>query len=265
MKYDLIISDFDGTMAEKAVVPEETVQAIKKYVANGGKFVICTGRVEQSIKSRIDLYGLPTVAGTHQGSRIVDTATGEVIKNGGIDYKTAIEVVEFVKQYTPVVVYIGPEMFAETPSRYSEVFKGVCDCTYVESLKDLLLERKEDVSRVISSTVPEKVPELLEFFGKHLGDKVLVNSGAEYIVEFASLEHNKKTCVEFLANYYGIPFEKVMAVGDSTNDIPLLSGDWHGVAVGGCHEELKKIAKEVTVPLSEHPIKYLIEKYCLEK
>ena len=264
MKYDLIVSDFDGTMADKKIVSEQTLQAIKRYVAKGGKFVICTGRVEQSIKSIIDQYGLPTVSGTHQGSRILDTATGEVLKNGGIDYKTAIKVVDFVRQYTPVVIYIGPEMFAETPCRYAEVFKGICDCTYVPSLTDLLLERKDDVNRIIASTVPERVPELLEFFGKHLGDKVLVNSGANYIVEMASLEHNKKTCVEFLANYYGIPFEKVMTVGDSTNDIPLLCGKWQGVAVGSAHEKLKEVAKEITVPISEHPIKYLIEKYCLE-
>ena len=96
------------------------------------------------------------------------------------------------------------------------------------------------------------------------GDKVIVNSGASYIVEIVSPEFTKKQAVEYLANYYNIPFSEVMAVGDSTNDIPLLDGEWHGVAVGTAHPDLKAVAKEVTVPFEQHPIKYLIEKYCLE-
>jgi hydroxymethylpyrimidine pyrophosphatase-like HAD family hydrolase len=54
-----------------------------------------------------------------------------------------------------------------------------------------------------------------------------------------------------------------MAVGDFNNDFELVGGPWHGVAVGDGSAELKKIAKEITVPFREHPIKYLIEKYCL--
>ena len=57
--------------------------------------------------------------------------------------------------------------------------------------------------------------------------------------------------------------QEVIAVGDSTNDVSLISGEWHGVAVGNAKETLKKVAKEVTVPFSEQPIKYLLEKYCL--
>ena len=52
-------------------------------------------------------------------------------------------------------------------------------------------------------------------------------------------------------------------MGDSTNDIELIKGEWHGVAVGDAREELKAVAKEITVPYSEQPIKYLLEKYCL--
>ena len=66
-----------------------------------------------------------------------------------------------------------------------------------------------------------------------------------------------------LAAIYGISLDKVMAVGDSTNDMALIDGEWHGVAVGNAVEELKKVAKEVTVPYEQMPIKHLIEKYCL--
>ena len=54
-----------------------------------------------------------------------------------------------------------------------------------------------------------------------------------------------------------------MAVGDSTNDIELLNGPWHGVAVGDGRKELLAVADEITVPYNENPVKVLLEKYCL--
>ena len=60
-----------------------------------------------------------------------------------------------------------------------------------------------------------------------------------------------------------MPLEKVITVGDSTNDIELLKGPWHGVAVGNASEELKKVADEITVPFKENPVLALLKKYCL--
>ena len=83
------------------------------------------------------------------------------------------------------------------------------------------------------------------------------------MLEAINPEYSKGNAVRFLANYYNIPLEQVIAVGDSTNDIDLITGEWHGVAVGDGKQELKAVAKEITLPFKEKPIKHLIEKYCL--
>ncbi|MBQ7236490.1 MAG: HAD family phosphatase [Clostridia bacterium] len=93
---------------------------------------------------------------------------------------------------------------------------------------------------------------------------VKFNSGAKCLLEAINPDCGKGVAVKFIANYYNIPLEKVLAVGDSTNDIDLLVGPWHGVAVGDGREELKAVADEVTVPFREKPVKLLLEKYCLD-
>ena len=75
---------------------------------------------------------------------------------------------------------------------------------------------------------------------------------------------SKGFAVRFLADYYGVKLEEVIAVGDSTNDIDLLVGPWHGVAVGDGRKELKAVADEITVAYKEQPVKTLLEKYCLD-
>ena len=45
-KFDgiLICSDWDGTLFDGEKVPEESVNAIKYFQENGGKFTLCSGR-----------------------------------------------------------------------------------------------------------------------------------------------------------------------------------------------------------------------------
>ena len=83
------------------------------------------------------------------------------------------------------------------------------------------------------------------------------------MLEVINPKYSKGNAVKFLADYYGVKLSEVLAVGDSTNDIELLRGEWHGVAVGDAKEELKAVADEITVPYKDQPVKVLLEKYCL--
>ena len=84
-----------------------------------------------------------------------------------------------------------------------------------------------------------------------------------HLIEVVNPSCSKGVAVKFISNYYNIPLDKTLAVGDSTNDIELLSGSWHGVAVGDAKDALKKVAKEITVPYAQHPVSTLLKKYCL--
>ena len=104
---------------------------------------------------------------------------------------------------------------------------------------------------------------LLKEFSRLVGSDIMFNSGAKYLLECINKKYNKGEAVRLVAKHYNIPLSEVLTVGDSTNDIPLLDGEWHGVAVGDGSERLKQVAKEVTVDFKDKPVKYLLEKYCL--
>ena len=83
------------------------------------------------------------------------------------------------------------------------------------------------------------------------------------LLECINKEYTKGRAVKFLSEHFNVPLSEVITVGDSTNDIPLLDGAWHGVAVGDAKDELKKVAKEITVEFKDKPILHLLKKYCL--
>ena len=164
------------------------------------------------------------------------------------------------KEYD-VIAYVGDELLYQTDCRYVQVLSKTSPCTRVNDLAKEILIRGEKVNRIIISTIPELVESLIDKYTQIFGKDLHVNSGAPYIVEFVSKKHSKKQAVEFLAKYYDFPYSQIMTVGDSTNDLPLFDGEWHCVAVGNADERLKKVADEITVPVQEHPIKVLIDKY----
>ena len=59
MRYLVLASDYDGTLATDGVVDDETVRAVERLVHSGRKLILVTGRELpdlESVFSRLDLF-----------------------------------------------------------------------------------------------------------------------------------------------------------------------------------------------------------------
>ncbi len=269
MKYKLIVSDYDGTMAKtgaRCTLDRKTLSAIKKYEKMGGKFVICTGRPYCSIKNIQEKYDLKGVVATVQGAYICDLETGEKLFEAGIKKEKALEILKKFKaekDATPIV-FIGKHFYAERQDERVKFYENA-DCAsaiIVDSLEELI-KNSNMVSKIILEIDPScwRIKKVHQKYSPLSDNEVLYTYAVDYGYEAINPHFTKKEAVEFLIKYYGLTPSEVMAVGDGINDIPLISGEWHGVSVGDGREELKKVAKEITVPVKGHPIKVLIDKY----
>lgn len=267
MKFDLFVTDFDGTFGVAPdYVDEETVETVKEYVRRGGKFVICTGRMYTSIRAICLKYGLEGIVISYQGAMINDIKTGDSIFLGGIDYPLAAEVAEkLLSEGIQTVVDIDDILYYEHSSEYTDYYEKAVHITgkQVESLTDLVLREKKPVQKVGGICDVETAKRLTEKYNEIYKDKLIINNGSPKLIEVINPDCSKGFAVKFLSEYYGVPFDKIITVGDSTNDIELVKGEWYGVAVGDAREELKAVAKEITVPYKDKPVKVLLEKYCL--
>lgn len=265
MKYKLFVSDFDGTLGmAPANIEPETVQAVKEYIKKGGKFVICTGRMLPAIKPICDKYKLNGIVISYQGATIDDLSTGKRILEGGVEYNLAAQITkELIQDGMPVCVDLEDLMYCEQESGYTEYHKAFTDVKKVDDLVEFVLQKKKPAMKVVTAGEPEKIKELTKKYGEKYKGKIFANNGAPHLLEIVAVDYSKGSSVEFLSKHFNIPYDQIIAVGDSTNDIELIKGAWHGVAVEDAREELKEVAKEITVPYSEQPVKYLLEKYCL--
>lgn len=265
MKFKLVVSDFDGTLGSVPhVIEPETVEAIKKYVSAGGKFVICSGRGYDNVSIIYKNYGLKGFAVGLQGGIIKDVETKETLFLGGIPTDVVLKVISRIKSFgVQVVAYPETGLLYDEDTEYTRYYRSVLkvEGTFVDNLVDYISKNKLNIIKVNAIAHPEKVAEIIPIIKREFEGELLINSGSSRLMECVHPLCNKGNAVKILAEKFNLDYSEIMAVGDSSNDIELVNGSWHGVAVGDADEALKKVAKEVTVPFSENPIKHLLEIY----
>ena len=266
MKYKLIIADFDGTLGNVPdYVHPDTVKAIKQFQKNGGIFSIITGRSYSSVSAICEKYQLKCTVASFQGARITDLSKGLELFNDGIPPKEAYTLIKEVLEYGfPVVAWADDSLYYREESFYSYLYTNKLEQAKFVQTDDVAKKVLEDGNPVgkICVVVPEELTEEVAYkLSQRYDGKYTANSGAKRLIEIIRPDLNKGVAVRKIAEYYGISLDQVLTVGDSTNDLMLIDGEWHGVAVGDASEQLKKVAKEITVPYSQNPVKVLIEKY----
>lgn len=266
MKYKLFIADYDGTLGGFDGIAEETTKAIKEYERAGGKFVVCTGRMFKNIRNICQRYDIADVVASYQGARINERKSGKTLFSANIPNLLAAEILNSIKglPVKPAVLSDDRLCYTET-SAYIEMYKkiNVITLSQVDDLAESMLKGEFAALKINVICEGIEPADFVKEFGEKYKDKMIVNSGGPRLAEFVNPAASKGAAVRFLADYYGVKYDEIIAVGDSTNDLELLRGEWHGVAVGDAKEELKKVADEITVPYNEQPVKHLLEKYCL--
>ena len=268
LNYKLIVSDFDGTLINsEQQIPEEVKKAVKHYVSDGGIFAVCSGRMLCSILPRVRELGLKGLVIAYQGTAIADIETGNIIKFGGMESGDAAEVCRNIEELNhPVNVYSDDVMYTDIPkeNEYLKVYEKIVniDAKHVDGKLSEFVSAKNLFCQKISVLVaPDEQAELYAELCNRLGRKYDVTCSASVLVEVSPLSDNKGEALKFLAERYGIPMEKTIAVGDNLNDLSMIEAAGLGVAVGKAVQPLKNAAAFVTVTNTDGAIAKIIEEF----
>ena len=101
--------------------------------------------------------------------------------------------------------------------------------------------------------------ECKEFFGVH--PELLVAQSHKYNLEIFSKKAGKGNAVLKLAEILGIDRRETISVGDSTNDMTMITAAGLGLAMENAVDELKNAADTVICSNEQHSAKYILENY----
>lgn len=264
----LIVSDFDGTLiTSEQKIPEEVRSAINEYVACGGVFAVCTGRMLRSILPRVRELGLKGLVVAYQGTVIAEIESGKIIKNGFIGYNDISEICAYIEELGfGMNVYSGDLLFTDIPSdnpylkRYEEIVDVKAE-NVSQKLSSFVYARKMDCQKIACLVAPSDRDELYTKLTEKFGGRFDVTCSARELVEVSPFGDTKGAALEFIAAHYATPMSSTVAIGDNLNDLSMVKAASIGVAVGNAAELLKQSADYVTVTNNEGAVAKIIEKF----
>ncbi|MCD7728610.1 MAG: Cof-type HAD-IIB family hydrolase [Clostridia bacterium] len=268
INYRLIVSDFDGTLLPRdGIIPERVKNAINEYVENGGIFAVCTGRMTASILPRVRELGLKGLVVAYQGTVIADIESGKILKKGALSCDQGIEVCKVIESKGKTINAYADEKLYTTAKNDNRLIKKYEEITGIQAIhisgamSDFVNKNKLQCQKIISVVEPcEKLP-LYEYMRETLGGKFEVTYSSEILVEVSPFGDDKGQALKYIADYYKIPIEKTVALGDNLNDLPMLLAAGVGVAVENSTKELKEKADVICSSCDDGGVAEIIEKY----
>ncbi|MBO5525193.1 MAG: HAD family phosphatase [Clostridia bacterium] len=268
MNYRLIISDYDGTLRrDDGSIGAYTLDAIEEFRRQGGIFAICSGRMTSSVLEIANRLGLNGLAVSFQGSVITDMETGETLMQKSFTEEEAKCVVSFMeKEGYRIHLYTHDAFYANYDTEELHAYERLVNgkARIVSDLSNLLEERSFPVIKVLAMVDSKDKIAVYRKLCEGLDDRFYVTYSAASLVEVTPISVNKGVAVRFLADYYNIPMEKTIAIGDNLNDSTMLEAAGLGVAVANAADELKERADLVSEYSNEADcVGHIVRKYGL--
>ncbi len=266
MKYKMIASDYDGTLYpfNAREVPFYTKQMIHRYIAAGGKFVLCTGRIFSSIEPEAKRLGLGGDLICLQGSAIYSLDSGELRFEECLDTAEAVKVLEYGESENRVChVYHGGYYYTEKENTFTTMYADYCNVPPVYTsikLSEYVRSNNLRPFKIIILAPPNEARETLRKAREYFKDGVDVSRSGPMYIEIVSSKSGKGNAVVKLAWHYGIAAHEVAVFGDALNDISMLKVAGLAVAVDNAMPEVKEVAHLIADSATDCGVAKVIEK-----
>ena len=257
-----VFFDIDGTLwDDKMIVPESTKLAIKQLQENGHKAFVCTGRAMGNVNDpqfdEIGFDGFIAACGNHV------EMDGKVLYERNMSYEDVLAIYESSRQNQLPIIYEG--------STYQWMdrngFEGDSYIAYiVENLKDAArflddCDLKEVEANKFSALVNEKTN--YPAVEATLSDRFDFMDHGDGIIEAVPKGTSKATGIAWLCEHLNIPKEDTYALGDSINDLEMLTFVGHSIAMGNASQVAKDVAEYVTSHIHEDGVLNALKHYDL--
>ena len=247
----LLATDMDFTLlAPGKDVPEGNKEAIKALKEAGVAFTIATGRSSFLVGKFAEDLGIDVPIITSNGGSLFDAANRRQFASRDFGDKKIRTLLRYLLDnnadatlYSDEGIFFAPcssrKFFVEgynvgvPPEKQSPIIDFGMDFPEQERIpafnKILLIKPNKELYRILCED-----PEL-----------EAICSGPD-LYDIMPAGTSKGNALLSLADYLGVPRTNTFAIGDNENDISMIAGAEHGIAMGNATEGAKKAAEYIT-------------------
>ena len=232
--------------------------------AAGIPTTIVTGRMYVGAKPFAQALQIDGSIICYQGAVIADAKTGRFEREVSLPHDVAMRVYEVAKANGyHVQFYRDDRFYVEHDNKYAQLYARTSDTLpiVVPSIPEAFAG--QDSTKVNIVTDVDKAPAALALMEKTCGDDAYVTRSNPEFVEMLSPQVNKGVALKIVCEKLGIGLDRVLAVGDSYNDLPFLEAVGFAVAMGSAPGELKSKADAVVGDVRSDGVAEAIDRYVL--
>jgi Cof subfamily protein (haloacid dehalogenase superfamily) len=261
----LIASDLDGTLVGPSLIlGPRIIAAAHAAIAMGVQMSIATGRMARSARPFAETLGLNAPLIAYQGGLIramsaPDAPLGKLLFHRPLPAAAAREALAWSAEHGLAAHVNHLERFVlplgdPRGDDYS-AFLGA----RAEVVPDLMAWLKRPVTKILAVADSPLPTQLLPEARAHFAGRAEVTVSHPEFLEFLAPGVSKGQAVRWLARRYGIPLEQTMTIGDQFNDLEMIEGVGHGVAMPSAPPEVQAAARYLAPPLEVEGAAQVIE------
>lgn len=259
MKPCILFFDIDGTILSHRTftISDSTRNAIRQARANGHLTFINTGRTGGGMgKDILDVGFDGCIYGC--GTRII--YRDKELLHVTIPNNLLSEIIDDLRHYHIEAMFEGTNAiyYMDTYTnelaqqfQYDHLVRNNCHVETVES---------PDISVDKFCIFPTSIEGFQAFCDKYQNVLDFIDRG-EGFFEVIPKGYSKASGIEFLINYLNIPHENTFAIGDSSNDLPMLEYVKHSIAMGNASKVVLDMASFVTKDVDEDGIAFALKHF----
>lgn len=277
----LVAVDLDGTLLNSSSqISPENLDAIRKAQQNNIEVVIATGRAHFDVKYLFEGTGINTWIIAANGATLHTPDYDEHIKIP-LDKQEALSALEWLEKnrfyyevFSNNAIYTAQnsrDILTIEMDRIASANPGINKNTLLKSTRkqysqfgfsfiDNHKELADDSIDLFNILAFSFDPEKLELGWKEFEDRsdLTLVSSSKHNFELEHHTASKGKMLKRLALELGVSMEHTTAIGDSLNDVSMLTAAGRGFAMANALEEVKHISTEVTRSNDEHGVAHVL-------
>lgn len=258
----IICSDLDGTLInEENEIPKENIEAIEYFRANGGKFMIATGRIPDAVAPVIGGLKLDFPCICHNGCSVYDFNLNKYVKSVSLDDGARLVAEEIMGAFphsgVEVMTMQGVCVIRHTPATDFHIKYEKVDFFSADEIS----KAPKPWIKILFAQGENETDSMREkFLNSPYNEQYNLQKTYKFYYEIFNKEASKGEALKSLCKEYGIDLKNIIAIGDNENDISMLDVSGKSAVVENATDVVKAHADIVTCSNEKGAIADLISK-----
>ena len=267
LPYHLLAVDLDGTLLTSSKsISTRTLGALRTVIGRGAKVVIASARPPRSVKPYYDQLQLDTWQVNYNGALVQHPETRRILIHHPMMPQLVEDVVDYARRHFSeciVSLEVLDKWYTDRyePSLQTETSK-LFEPDAVGPLDQFLAE---PVTKMVILGEEPRLSQLEAELADEFATEITLTRSDQVCIQVMRAGLSKAIALAEVARDYGIPRQRVIAIGDAPNDVGMLTYAAVGVAMANAHTSAKVAADRLTASNDLDGVAVAVEEILLKK